>query len=109
MTDVISDIMEYEEYQVITDSGKSMNKILKENKVGLILMDEALSWTWGSDLCRELKGSSDTSNIPVIMISAAREINVIAQNCGAVGYIQKPFDMYDVIDMVNEHYPADLN
>lgn len=106
MKDIVSDIMVYEDYHVITDSGKSMYKILNETTVGLILMDEALSWAWGSDLCYELKEKEETKHIPVVMISAAQEIEEIARRCGAVGYIRKPFDIYDVIDKVNEHYPS---
>lgn len=107
MKDVVCDIMAYEDYEVITDSGKSMNKILKSREIGLILMDEALSWGWGSDLCYELKEREDSRHIPVVMISASSEIAEIAQRCGAVAYIQKPFEMYDVIDIVNEYYPRE--
>lgn len=106
MKDVVCDIMAYEDYDVITDSGRLLNKLLKEQHVGLILMDEVLSWTRGSDLCLVLKENEETRHIPIVMLSAAREIEEIARRCGAVDYIQKPFDMYDVIDKVNEHYLA---
>ncbi len=106
MKDVVCDIMAYEDYDVITDSGKQLENLLKTHKVGLILMDEVLSWTRGSDLCLVLKENEETRHIPIVMLSAAREIEEIAQRCGAVDYIQKPFDMYDVIDKVNEHYLA---
>jgi len=105
MADIVAEIMQYEEYEVITDSGKSMYKYLKNNDVGLILMDEGLSWCWGSNLCRELRSNEETANIPIIMISAVREIDDIAQHCGANAYIRKPFEIYDVIDAVNDYYP----
>jgi len=105
MADIVAEIMQYEEYEVITDSGKSMYKLLKNNNIGLILMDEGLSWCWGSNLCRELRSNEETADIPIIMISAVREIDDIAQHCGANAYIRKPFEIYDVIDMVNNYYP----
>lgn len=105
MADIVAEIMQYEEYEVITDSGKSMYKLLKNNDIGLILMDEGLSWCWGSNLCRELRSNEETANIPIIMISAVREIDDIAQHCGANAYIRKPFEIYDVIDAVNDYYP----
>lgn len=105
MADIVAEIMQYEEYEVITDSGKSMYKILKNNDIGLILMDEGLSWCWGSNLCRELRSNEETADIPIIMISAVREIDDIAQHCGANTYIRKPFEIYDVIDAVNNYYP----
>ncbi|MGK6351632.1 response regulator [Parapedobacter sp. DT-150] len=101
---LITEIMEYEQYEVITDNGKSMFKILRENKVGLILLDQRLFWTTGSQLCMELKASPETKDIPVIMISASPNIAHISKTCGAVGYIRKPFDMYDAIAMVAKHF-----
>ena len=86
-----------------------MYKYLADGEVGLILMDEGLSWCWGSNLCRELRSNKDTAEIPIIMISAVREIQDIAANCGANAYIRKPFEIYDVIDAINEHYPKSLS
>lgn len=105
MAEIVSEIMQYEQYEVITDSGRSMYKYLADGQVGLILMDEGLSWCWGSNLCRELRSKKETANIPIIMISAVREIQHIAENCGANAYIRKPFEIYDVIEAINAHYP----
>lgn len=107
MADIVSEIMRYEAYDVITDNGKLMYKYLKEEDIGLILMDEGLSWCWGSMLCKELRENKHTAHIPIIMISAVREINDIAQDCGANAYIRKPFEIYDVIEAVNNHYPKE--
>ncbi|SEL28029.1 response regulator [Parapedobacter koreensis] len=106
MADIVAEIMQYEAYEVIIDSGKSMYKLLKDNDIGLILMDEGLRWCWGSNLCKELRLNEETATIPIIMISAVRDIDNIAQHCGANAYIRKPFEIYDVIDVVNEHYPS---
>src|SRR5690606_13801980 len=107
MADIVAEIMQFEDYEVLTDSGRSLHRILKDNDVGLILMDEGLSWCWGSSLCKERRSDEEAANLPTIMISAVREIDDIAQHCGANAYIRKPFEIYDVIDAVNEHYPRD--
>jgi len=106
MADVVAEIMQFEDYEVLTDSGKSMYKLLNTNDFGLILMDEGLSWCWGSSLCKELRTNEKTADIPIVMISAAREIDSIAARCGANAYIRKPFEIYDVIDVINDHYTA---
>ncbi|WP_262245482.1 response regulator [Parapedobacter soli] len=105
MADIVMEIMQFEDCEVLTDSGKSLYKLLKSNDIGLILMDEGLSWCWGSSLCKELRANSETADIPIVMISAAHEIDNIAAHCGANAYIRKPFEIYDVIDVVNDHYP----
>ncbi len=105
MAEIIAEIMEYEHYEVTSDSGKRLFQILENEHIGLILMDEGLSWCRGSDLCRQLKKKKETSHIPVIMISAARNLEYITADCGATSYIKKPFDMYDIIDLLDQHYP----
>ncbi|HWK99431.1 MAG TPA: response regulator [Parapedobacter sp.] len=102
--EVVSEFMQFEDYHVITDNGKSLNKKLQQHAVGLILLDENLTWGWGSDLCRKLKADNETASIPVVLISAINNIDQIAAQCGAETYIRKPFDIYDVIDVVNSYY-----
>lgn len=104
MLEVVAEFMQFEDYQVITDSGKSIEKKLKQYPIGLILLDENLNWGWGSDLCRALKANTETAAIPVVLISAIQNIDQIAEHCGADTYIRKPFDIYDVIDVVNQFY-----
>ncbi len=101
---MMADIMTYEHYDIITDNGKSLFKIVREHRVGLILLDQRLFWTTGSELCMALKANPETCDIPVIMVSVAADIEQIAQACGAVGYIKKPFDMYEAIAMIAKHF-----
>src|SRR5690606_17122243 len=104
VSELIAEIMEYEQYEVIIDDGKSLFNILDEHRVGLILLDQRLFWTTGSELCLALKANPATKDIPVVMISASPHIAQISEACGAVGYIRKPFDMYEAIDMVAKHF-----
>lgn len=104
MLEVVAEFMQFEDYHVITDCGRSLGKKLKQYAIGLILLDENLNWGWGSDLCRELKADTHTAHIPVVLISAVQNIDRIAELCGADAYVRKPFDIYDVIDVVNQYY-----
>lgn len=104
MCDLVSEIMAYEDYQVLSDCGRSLFNIIRQKRVGLILIEEALSWTRGSKLCLQLKSEEGTKHIPVIMISAQENIDIICRYCSADAFIRKPFEIYDVIDIVNEFY-----
>ena len=104
MLEVVSEFMRFEDYEVIGDDGKSIWKKVAQHPIGLILLDEILDCCWGSDLCTLLKSDEQTAGIPVILISAVRKIDEIAERCGADGYIRKPFDIYDVIAIVAAHY-----
>ncbi len=47
----------------------------------------------GDELCRMLKASQDTSSLPVILLSAERNLPALAICAGADAYIDKPFDL----------------
>lgn len=56
----------------------------------------------GSEICRELKQNAETSNLPVILISAEQNLSELAETCGADHYISKPFDIDHVVKIVNQ-------
>lgn len=108
MVDLVSEIMSYESYRVIADCGRHVYQLLKQHPIGLILISEDLEWTWGSDLCHQLKGSAELQQMPIVLISGTHDIAAVSGRCGANGYIQKPFDMYDVIDVVHKLFKTPL-
>jgi two-component system cell cycle response regulator len=60
----------------------------------LILLDVMMPDASGFDICRKLKATSETRNIPVIFLTGASDVEqkVLGFDVGAVDYIQKPFD-----------------
>ena len=56
-------------------------------------------------ICRKLKSSEATREIPVIFITARQESTSILSGfeAGAVDYIQKPFNLDEVITRVETH------
>jgi|GEM_PF-2300571 len=69
----------------------------------LILLDINMPEINGFELCKQLKSSNDTKNIPVIFISALDAIfdKIKAFEVGAVDYISKPFQIPEVLLRVN--------
>ncbi|MFV0527916.1 MAG: winged helix-turn-helix domain-containing protein [Lachnospiraceae bacterium] len=68
----------------------------------LILLDIMLPGEDGLEILKKLKSSSQTKNIPVIMVSAkgAEYDKVIGLNAGADDYIAKPFGMMELLARV---------
>lgn len=68
----------------------------------LVVMDVFLPKLDGLDAVRALKGSSDTADIPVILLSAHEEIadKVRRLNLGAVDYLSRPFHSFDLLNRV---------
>ncbi|USX16769.1 EAL domain-containing protein [Oxalobacteraceae bacterium OTU3CAMAD1] len=64
----------------------------RKHKPALILLDVQMPDMDGYTVCRQLKAQADTSDIPVIFVSAMSEVVDEAAGfaCGAVDYIVKP-------------------
>jgi DNA-binding response OmpR family regulator len=69
----------------------------------LFLLDRQLSGLDGLDICRFLKQQEQTKNIPIVMISATRDIIQQAKLAGADDVIEKPFPIKELRKMIHNH------
>jgi DNA-binding response OmpR family regulator len=67
----------------------------------LFFIDKQLSGGNGLDLCRYLKSQSKTSQIPVIMISAAPDIASLSKEARADDYLEKPFELAHLLELAD--------
>ncbi|MEO6894450.1 MAG: response regulator [Ginsengibacter sp.] len=76
---------------------------IKNNKPNLILLDVFLKGMDGMNVCKKLKSSSSTRDIPIIMLSSYPNIGSSAINeFGADEFIAKPFEVNDMITKIKE-------
>ncbi len=105
--DTIVYILQEENYEVIASEDSKILKSINDYKPNLILLDNWLT-DWKSDangqqLSKGLKLDPATSHIPVIIISAVSNIKEIAEAGLADGYLRKPFDLNELIEIVKHH------
>jgi DNA-binding response OmpR family regulator len=105
--DTIVYILEEENYEVISSEDSKILKSLDIYNPDLILLDNWLT-DWKSDangqqLSKDLKSNPATSHIPVIIISAVSNIKEIAEAGQANGYLRKPFDLAELVEIVKLH------
>ena len=105
--DTIVYILEEEAYEVISSEDSKILKSIDSIKPDLILLDNWLT-DWKSDangqqLSKQLKTNPSTSHIPVVIISAVSNIKEIAEAGQANGYLRKPFDLHELVDIVKKH------
>ena len=83
-------------------NSKEMKDALKEELPDLILLDIMLPGEDGYSILDRLKASSETQNIPVIMVTAkeAEYDKVRGLEAGADDYITKPFGMMEFVARV---------
>jgi len=91
---MIKSILTYHKYKVVAfTSAEQMLLQLNNIQPSLIIMDMLLSGTDGREVCKALKASSVTREIPILMISAHPNAKETCLAAGANDFLEKPFDM----------------
>jgi CheY-like chemotaxis protein len=101
--DSTSLILEYEGYEVVTSSNGETLDHIKKHLPDVILLDIWLSGINGGDIAKELKADAVTKSIPIIMFSANRDIQKIAEQVNAEGFLIKPFNLPELLKKIREH------
>jgi len=66
----------------------------------VILVDEYINSKPGHRLCLKIKHDVMLKHIPVIVLSTANDIELIATECNANDYLSKPFDVHEMVEKV---------
>jgi DNA-binding response OmpR family regulator len=75
----------------ISPNGADMMDLITQNHPDIIVLDIHMKGIDGGTVCQLIKSNTSTADIPVIMFSANENIANISKQCGADGYITKPF------------------
>jgi DNA-binding response OmpR family regulator len=86
----------------LSEDGKRGLKMASSTNPDIILLDLMLPSIDGYSLCKMLKGNPATAEIPVILITASREADVIEKGlaAGADDFLTKPVDWAFLSDRV---------
>lgn len=92
----------------VAANGRKALEMVNEFDPDLILLDIMLPDIDGYDICRRLKADPETSDIPILIVSARtrREEIVNLLEIGANDYITKPFFLDEVIARVRTNLEA---
>ncbi|MBX9804068.1 MAG: phosphate regulon transcriptional regulator PhoB [Caulobacteraceae bacterium] len=92
--------LEKEGYRVVVaaDGEEGMLQI-EERLPDLVLLDWMLPKLSGIEVCRRIRGKSETRNMPIIMLTARGEESdrIRGLDTGADDYLTKPFSMTELI------------
>ena len=90
-------------YEVETfESGAELFQRLKEEIPSLILLDIMLPGESGLDILAKIRGTAETSRVPIIMVTAkTSELDKVkGLDLGADDYISKPFGVMELVSRV---------
>ncbi len=97
-------MLESEGYHVEISQNADMLVNLPKNKIpDLIILDILLSGQDGRDICTQLKNNPNMKRIPIIMVSAHPNAEKSVQNCGADEFLNKPFEIDDLLKKIKKY------
>jgi CheY-like chemotaxis protein len=103
ITEVIQIVLEGEGYEVEISLDGGRIPDFPGRLPDLILLDILLQRKDGRKICQQLKSDQKTSHIPVIVLSAHSDGSQAAADCGADGFLEKPFDVDVLISTVEQY------
>jgi two-component system response regulator VicR len=102
------DILEFTEfilqdwgYEVVASLNADILDDILQLNPDLILVDDWLEDTTGHEQCEMLKSAENTKHIPVVIFSASTGLQKVAEDCHADNYIEKPFDVDHLQDVIS--------
>ena len=108
MVEAIRDFLAPRGYTVM--SAYNGSEALKKAKEwpDLIILDIMMPGVNGFEVLRELRNDQETKLIPVIMLTAKRDSDSLfkAGELGSTDYIMKPFDVTELLNLVNKYLKA---
>jgi two-component system OmpR family response regulator len=80
----------------VAETGRSMDRILADTRISLVVLDRMLPGEDGLSICRRLRAASD---IPIIILTAAADEveRIVGLEMGADDYLGKPFNPRELL------------
>ncbi|WPV02188.1 response regulator [Mucilaginibacter sp. cycad4] len=100
IVDAVEMLLEFEGYKVTATRDGAAVLGMAEELPDLLLLDIWMSGEDGRDICKRFKEGELTKNIPVIIISASRDVRESAIIAGADDFLAKPFEMDELLKKV---------
>ena len=100
-----AEILELGGFKVVgAENGKEGIDVARTTRPDIILCDIMMPQVDGYQVIRELKSNPETSGIPFIYVTASGEKSEVqlAMNMGANGYVRKPFDIKELMEVINQ-------
>jgi putative two-component system response regulator len=101
--ELLSGLLQVEGYEVLSvvDGGQAL-EVIRSRPVDLILLDVRMPELDGFEVCRQVKSSSDTRLIPVVLVTAstAGRDRIEGIECGADDFLNKPINREELLARV---------
>jgi CheY-like chemotaxis protein len=93
-------------HEVITaDNGPDGLKLAASSRPDLILLDVMMPGMDGLEVCRQLRGSSSTARIPIVLLTYRSGDDIVRRGfeSGCNAYLNKPLEDAKLVETVNQY------
>ncbi len=98
--DVVELILISNGYVVFTHpNGLNVKEVVERCNPDLILLDVQLAGILGTQICKELKKTTD---VPIILFSAHADLKITYHECNADAFLDKPFEVRGLLNVISE-------
>ena len=78
-------------------------EVVKDFMPDLIFMDHHMPEMNGREATRLLKSNEATKHIPIVYFSSAEQLEQLAKEAGADGFLAKPFKIEQLVAKINQY------
>lgn len=102
--EVASIVLDQAGYEVTAlSTAENIVEEVKKAQPDVVLMDLWMPEVSGETATKQLKKDPSTKHVPVIVVSANKDTEVIAQRAGSDAFICKPFDITELEEAVRKY------
>jgi two-component system, chemotaxis family, chemotaxis protein CheY len=102
--DVLEQALDAEGYRVVMASnGREALRQVSERRPDIMLVDLMMPVMDGWEFVRHCRADGQVAQTPVIILSAARNVDQAAHDLGVQAVISKPFDLDTLLDLIAAH------
>jgi DNA-binding response OmpR family regulator len=108
--DTLDLILSKEGYEVQTlNTPQTIFSVIHHYTPDLILLDIFMNEFNGLEICKAIKSYYNTQKIPIIIISSHESIHTAKSEFGASDIVIKPFNMEQLVSIINQHLSKSSN
>lgn len=101
---IMDEVLKDEGFDVVPSLTTEPIDKLDEIEPDVLIVDDHIKGKkTGSEVIAELKSDPETEDLSAILTSTSYDLQKTAENCNADDYIEKPFDIDHLIDVVNKN------
>lgn len=103
MEEIFKEMFSNTEYTVFYyEETDDVLELIDAHQPDIVVLDYNLNGLNGGELCKQIKADEKSAHIPVILFSAFPKFIYSPENYGYDAFIEKPFDIDELINKVDE-------